>query len=522
MRVNLPVTQNNHDFSAGELLVSTTNTKGEITHCNAAFARVSGYSYDELMGQPHNLVRHPDMPEAAFKDMWRTIAHGFPWTGLVKNRRKNGDHYWVRANVTPIMENGKPRGYMSVRSRPEAAAVRDAEALYARMRAEEAAGQATLRLRGGEVRQLGWRGLSNQWHDLGLTARMALMLAVIAMLTLLPDLLGWSGPLAWGARALVLALGSAWVLWRFHNRCAIGLDVAGRFASDLAGCNLMTVPDPRYAGAMGEMGTLLRRMQQVQVNLRAVLGDLLHDARGFVQTSQEIAQGSADLAARTETQAGNLQQTAASMEQLSGTVSQTAETAQDMAGASEQSTLVASRSGAAIEEVGAAMERIRGSSTRMREIIGVIESIAFQTNLLALNAAVEAARAGEQGRGFAVVAGEVRALAQRSAASAKEIGMLINSTVDGINDGNARMAQAGDTIQGMVTAVDRVSSLVHQISIATQEQSQGIAQVNEAVAELDSVTQQNATLVEQSAASAASLGHRAQMLQRSVAVFKLD
>ncbi len=522
MRVNLPVTQNNHDFSAGELLVSTTNTKGEITHCNAAFARVSGYSYDELMGQPHNLVRHPDMPEAAFKDMWRTIAHGYPWTGLVKNRRKNGDHYWVHANVTPIMENGKPRGYMSVRRKPDAAAVREAEALYARMRTEEAAGQATLRLRGGEVRALGWRGLPNRWHDVGLTARMALMLLLVSLLALLPDLLGWTGAPAWGTRLLVLALGAAWVLWRFHSRCAAGLEAAQQFAADLAGCNLMTQPDLRHAQETGATGTLLRRMQQVQINLRAVLGDLLHDARGFVQTAQEMAQGSANLATRTESQAGHLQQTAATLEQLTGTVNQTATTAQHMAGASEQSTEVASRSGAAIQEVGAAMERIRASSTRMREIIGVIESIAFQTNLLALNAAVEAARAGEQGRGFAVVAGEVRALAQRSAASAKEIGTLINSTVDGINDGNARMAQAGDTIAGMVAAVDRVGGLVQEISIATREQSQGIAQVNVAVVQLDAATQQNAAMAEQSAAAAASLGGRAQMLRRSVDVFKLD
>ncbi|MET1116190.1 MAG: methyl-accepting chemotaxis protein [Comamonas sp.] len=522
MRINLPVTQKNHEFSPGELLVSTTNTKGEITHCNPAFVRVSGYSYDELMDQSHNLVRHPDMPAAAFKDMWRTIAHGFPWTGVVKNRRKDGDHYWVRANVTPIMENGKPSGYMSVRSKPDAAAVREAEALYARMRAEEAAGRATLRLRGGEVRQLGWRGLPNQWQDLGLTARMALMLVVVAVLALLPDLLGWTGPLAWGTRALVLALGGVWVLWRFHSRCATGLEAAQRFAADLAGCNLLTQPDPRHVGASGAVGTLLRRMQQIQINLRAVLGDLLHDARGFVDNAQETAHGSADLAARTESQASQLQQTAATLEQLAGTVTQTAETAQHMAVESEQSTQVANRSGAAIGEVGAAMERIRGSSTRMREIIGVIESIAFQTNLLALNAAVEAARAGEQGRGFAVVAGEVRALAQRSAASAKEIGTLINSTVDGINDGNARMAQAGDTIQGMVEAVDRVGGLVREISLATRSQSAGIAQVNAAVVELDRATQQNAAMAEQSAASAVSLGGRAQMLRRSVAVFKLE
>ena len=157
----------------------------------------------------------------------------------------------------------------------------------------------------------------------------------------------------------------------------------------------------------------------------------------------------------------------------------------------------------------------------MREIIGVIESIAFQTNLLALNAAVEAARAGEQGRGFAVVAGEVRALAQRSAEAAKEISTLINRTVDGINDGNSRMRAAGQTIDGMVESVDKVSALVHQISIATREQSIGISQVNEAVAQLDSVTQQNAALVEQSTSAADSLRLSAKTLERSVDVFHL-
>jgi aerotaxis receptor len=147
MRLNLPVSQQNYDFPGDELLVSSTNTKGEITHCNPAFVRVSGYAYEELIGQPHNLIRHPDMPAAAFKDMWRTIAHGYPWTALVKNRRKNGDHYWVRANVTPIMEGGKPSGYLSVRTKPSAAEVAEAEALYARMRNEEKQAQASFRLR---------------------------------------------------------------------------------------------------------------------------------------------------------------------------------------------------------------------------------------------------------------------------------------------------------------------------------------------------------------------------------------
>jgi aerotaxis receptor len=345
---------------------------------------------------------------------------------------------------------------------------------------------------------------------------MALMLGGVGLAAMLPDLLGWQGAAAWGARLAVLLAGGGFVLWRFQQRCVAGLEQASGFAADIASCQLGTDMQHDYSGPMG---ALMQRLQQIQINLRAVVGDVRTEMRGFATTAHEIAQGSFDLASRTESQATSLQQTAASMEEISGTVAQTADTAQLMAHESDQSRQVAGKS--AIQEVGAAMEHIRGSSRRMGEIIGVIESIAFQTNLLALNAAVEAARAGEQGRGFAVVAGEVRALAQRSASAAKEISGLINRTVEGINDGNARMDAAGQTIDGMVDAVGRVSDLVHQISIATREQSVGIAQVNDAVAQLDSVTQQNAALVEQSAGAAGSLRASAKTLERSLEVFTL-
>ena len=518
MRANFPVTQNNYDFPGDELLVSVTNTKGEITHCNPAFVRVSGYAYEDLIGQPHNLIRHPDMPEGAFKDMWRTIGNGYPWTGIVKNRRKNGDHYWVRANVTPIMEGGRPQGYLSVRTKPAVQDIQAAEALYVQMNQEAQAGAETMRLRAGEVRRLGWRGLWAQRSDVGLLARMVLMLTTVAALTLLPDVLGWQGVAAWGTRLAVLLLGGAWVAWRFESRCVRGIEQASAWAAQMASCNLSSTCSHNYTGSVG---TLMARLHQIQINLHAVVGDVLTEVQGFNDMSKEMAHASLDLAKRTESQSSSLQQTAASMEEIAGTVLQTAETAQQMEQESNQSKTVVGRSGQAIQDVGGAMERIRASSTRMSEIISVIESIAFQTNLLALNAAVEAARAGEQGRGFAVVAGEVRALAQRSASAAKEISVLIHQTVDGINDGNARMQAAGKTIDGMVEAVERVSHLVREISLATREQSQGIAQVNEAVANLDSMTQQNAALVEQSTGSAEQLNTNAQRLQRSVSFFKL-
>ena len=518
MRINLPVTQQNFDYSGDELLVSSTNTKGEITHCNPAFVRVSGYGYDELIGQPHNIIRHPDMPAEAYKDLWRTIGRGEPWTGLVKNRRKNGDHYWVRANVTPIMEGGKPRGYMSVRTKPAAAESAAAEALYAQMRREADAGSRSFSLEAGSVRYHGLRGWRQRLAQMALLPRMALMLAVLVLLALVPDMLGLQGAAAWGARVALLVLGAGWVLWRFQATVLQGLHDATRFASDISACNLATSVGTDYPEPLG---ALMQRLQQTQVNLRAVVGDVRTEVGNFTRSAAEITRGSLDLSARTESQASSLEETAASMEQLASTVLQTAETAAKVSQESAQSSEVASLGGQAVQELGAAMQQMKHSSAKISEIVGVIEGIAFQTNLLALNAAVEAARAGEQGRGFAVVAGEVRALAQRSASSAREISGLIGVTVDQIASGAQQMDHAGTTIRGVVDAVERVSALVQQISSATREQSQGIAQVNEAVTQLDTVTLQNAALVEESAAAAQGLKESAVSLGRSVDVFRL-
>ena len=518
MRINLPVTQQNFDYSGDELLVSSTNTKGEITHCNPAFVRVSGYGYDELIGQPHNIIRHPDMPAEAYKDLWRTIGRGEPWTGLVKNRRKNGDHYWVRANVTPILEGGKPRGYMSVRTKPSAAEAAAAEALYAQMRREADAGSRSFSLEAGSVRYHGLRGWRQRLAQMALLPRMALMLAVLVLLALVPDMLGLQGAVAWGARVALLVLGAGWVLWRFQATVLQGLHDATRFASDISACNLATSVGTDYPEPLG---ALMQRLQQTQVNLRAVVGDVRTEVGNFTRSAAEITRGSLDLSARTESQASSLEETAASMEQLASTVLQTAETAAKVSQESAQSSEVASLGGQAVQELGAAMQQMKHSSAKISEIVGVIEGIAFQTNLLALNAAVEAARAGEQGRGFAVVAGEVRALAQRSASSAREISGLIGVTVDQIASGAQQMDHAGTTIRGVVDAVERVSALVQQISSATREQSQGIAQVNEAVTQLDTVTQQNAALVEQSTAAAQGLKDGAESLGRAMDVFRL-
>ncbi len=519
MRVNLPVTQAEYDFPADELLLSTTDRQGRMTHCNAAFARVSGFSMDELIGQPHNLVRHPDMPPEAFKDLWATIGRGRSWRGIIKNRRKNGDHYWVRANVTPILLGGKPLGYLSVREKPTREEVRAAEALHARLRQEREAGRHDTRLVGGRVRQRGARGWIDRLQGAGAAQRLFVLLLPALLASLLPAYLGWSGlPVALAQTAVVL-LAAGGALWLFHRQFHRGLAEAGELARDLSGCNLTHVGQRTAPGH--PVAELMEHLQQAQVNLRAVLGDARREVNGFGRLAADIAQGAQGLAERAKAQAANLEQTAAAMEELAGSAHHAAEGAQQVLRESERSAALAQRGGQAVAEVGAMVQAIEQSSRQMDQIIATIEGIAFQTNILALNAAVEAARAGEQGRGFAVVAGEVRSLAQRSATAAGEIRTLIGHSRQQVVRSVEQMQVAGRTIDELVGSVAHVSRLMQQTGTAAGEQRLGITQVNSAVAELDRMTQQNAALVQESSAAAASMRSRAGVLGNTLEIFRL-
>jgi len=270
-----------------------------------------------------------------------------------------------------------------------------------------------------------------------------------------------------------------------------------------------------------ETAELLRALREMNDSLSGIVGEVDAGIRTIASASTQIASGNQDLSSRTEQQAGALQETAATMEELTGAVQQNAANARHASSLASSASDVAQRGGLVVGQVVGTMDAIHGSAQKIADIIGVIDGIAFQTNILALNAAVEAARAGEQGRGFAVVASEVRALAQRSAAAAKEVRILIDDSVRKVDDGAALVRQAGSTMQEIVASVDRVNGIIGEIAGASEQQQEGISQVNRAIAGMDDATQQNAALVEQAAAAAGAMSEQAQRLSEVFSVFKV-
>jgi methyl-accepting chemotaxis protein len=877
MRTNMPVTNVEYQLTPTDMIVSKTDTRGLITYVNSDFIRVSGFSEKELIGQPHNIVRHPDMPEEAFADLWDTLKKGKPWTGMVKNRCKNGDYYWVVANATPIREGNQIVGYMSVRSAPSRAQIEGTERAY---RLFKDGKQGKLEIREGKAVKGGW----HQWVDraggLSVSARVNLLVGLMAACLLgmmaLPYLTdgdslhriqSWSRWL--GAFGLALAGVLAYTVGRgvrkpleqavnhlnqlsqgnyglqidverddevgrvmlamksmqirlgfemaetkriaeettrikialdsvstgvmianadhniiylnpsvqammkdaeddlrkdlsqfradgllganidvFHKNPAhqrnmlAGIKTAHRTRIKVGGRTFSLVASPVFDGLGTRLGTAVewaditkelahqeeaerlanenlrvrialdnvatnvmiadndrniiymnsavqKLMQAAESDMRkalpnfnaatllgsnidqfhknpahqknmlatftsthrvemdiggrtfrltanpvinekgdrlgsvmewldrtvevaverevaslvdgAVMGDFtrriemqgkegffrqlgegmnqlmqttsdglsevsrmlgalangdltqritasfmgtfgqlkddanatadklqeivgqIKDATNAINTaSKEIAAGNADLSQRTEEQASSLEETASSMEELTATVRQNAENAKQANQLAKGASDIAGKGGQVVGEVVHTMSAINDSSRKIVDIISVIDGIAFQTNILALNAAVEAARAGEQGRGFAVVAGEVRNLAQRSAAAAKEIKALINDSVEKVDGGTKLVEEAGRTMDEILTSVKRVTDIMSEISAASLEQSSGIEQVNTAVTQMDEVTQQNAALVEEAAAAAESMEEQAQNLANAVAIFKVD
>lgn len=517
MRTNMPVTTNEYLLQDDESILSTTDLQGRITYINQDFIRASGFTEDELIGSPHNLVRHPDMPPEAFADMWATLKDGLPWTGMVKNRRKNGDFYWVLANATPMRQNGNVVGYMSVRVKPTRQQVDQASKIYARLRESKSHG---LKLHRGEVLNTDLISRVRRAMQMTLKTRVTVttLATVLSMIVVIGAALAGLNVGFVIAGALVAMIAAIGLAVSLTNSVIKPLREATSIANSLASGDLSSKFN---TSKTDEAGMLLRALNQMNVNIVAMISDIRTNVRRINTGVSEIAKGNNDLSARTESQASSLEETASSMEELASTVKQNADNARQANQLVMSASSVAARGGEVIGEAKDRMRLISDSANKIADIIGVIDGIAFQTNILALNAAVEAARAGEQGRGFAVVAAEVRNLAHRSAAAAKEIKGLISDSVERVEAGVVFVDQAGTTMADIVSSVRNVTDIMAEISAASTEQSSGIDQVNHAVNEMDEVTQRNAALVEESAAAAEALKGDVSQLERAASVFKL-
>ncbi|MFW7191969.1 methyl-accepting chemotaxis protein [Enterobacter sp. BNK-29] len=498
------VTQNEYPLDDDTTLMSTTDVHSYITHANDTFVQVSGYQLDELTGQPHNMVRHPDMPKAAFADMWYTLQQGEPWSGIVKNRRKNGDHYWVRANAVPMVRRGQVTGYMSIRTKATAEEIAAVEPLYRALNE----GRCKKRIHKGLVVGKGWLGklpaMPLRWR---MRSVMAALFAVLAA-TLIATSAGWM-PLA--AAALVMLLGTL----LFEQQIVRPVENVARQALKVATGERNSV---QHLNRSDELGLTLRAVGQLGLMCRWLINDVSSQVVSVRDGSDRLAQGNEDLNDRTRQTVANVQQTVATMNQMAASVQSNSETAAEVDKLSVAASSAATKGGNAMQTVVKTMDDIADSTQRIGSITSLINDIAFQTNILALNAAVEAARAGELGKGFAVVAGEVRHLASRSASAANDIRKLIDASASKVQSGSEQVHAAGRTMDDIVEQVKNVTQLIAQISHATSEQATGLSELTRAVAELDSITQKNADLVEESAHISAMVKHRAGRLKDAVTV----
>ncbi len=525
MKINLPVTNNEYIIKDNRLLLSTTDTKGRITHVNQAFIEASGYTEEELLGKAHNIIRHPDMPPEAFADLWNTLKKGQPWTGLVKNRRKNGDFYWVNANAIPLRENGKLTGYLSVRIKPSRESIDEVGPIYKKF-LEGKAGD--LKIESGQVMRTDFIGKLRALLNLTIGKRIALCMTVPALCLLLIGGLSWwhlsqlpdFSALSKIIAAMTLASVSLMLYFAFN----MSKNILSPLKQMIDIANTLATGDLTHQIEINhkdEFGQLSKSIGQMSINLRATVYDIQRNAATVRQATSEISTGNLNLSRRTEHQASSLAKTASRMEALTATVRQNTDNSMNANRLSQSASEITAKGGIMMKDVIATMSSISESSSRIAHIINVIDGIAFQTSILALNAAVEAARAGEQGRGFAVVATEVRNLAQRSAKAAKEIKTLIEDSVHKVDEGATLVNGAGKTMDEIVNSIQQVTEIMSDITTTSKEQSIGIEQMHQAISQMEKVTQQNATLVEEATTATSSLQQQANELVNAVSIFNV-
>jgi aerotaxis receptor len=504
----MPVTNVERHLKDGEYIVSKTNTRGQITYVNSTFMEISGFTPEELMGAHHNIVRHPDMPPAAFTDLWKTLKSGKPWRGLVKNRCKNGDFYWVEASANPIYENGQITGYMSLRTKPTRAQVEGAEKIYRQFREGTAKG---ITVKEGQVVPTGLRGYLAAIRGMSFKTQISALCSFIALIVILggvglfqttPSAKGIS--ITWLGTAVIATLAAlGWVWWSLVHKLLRPLEDVMRACQVIAAGDVRLL---RSADNNSEIGRLIHAINTMAGNIASIVTDIRGATDVLTSTSEEMSSTAQSLSQASSEQAASVEETSASVEQISASISQNTENAKVTDGMARQAADQAVSGGKAVTETLAAMKQIADK-------IGIVDDIAYQTNLLALNAAIEAARAGEHGKGFAVVAAEVRKLAERSQVAAKEIDELTRESVQ-------KADVAGNLLNEIVPSINKTSDLVQEITSASEEQSSGAAQINTAMSQMNQTTQQNASASEELAASSEEVRNQARMLRQILEFFR--
>lgn len=500
MHQNFPISHKETQIQADQYLLSKTDLKGRFIYANPAFLELNGFTSEDLLGKSHNIIRHPDMPAAAFEDMWNTLQTGKQWLGVIKNRRKDGGFYWTQALIIPLIENNNTTGYCSVHVQPTPNQIKRSSHVYEKINQKQPKGYV---IKHGAIIPIGWRALVQklktplQTDIQGSTSRLLFLLAILFLMAIVI-------PASVELRAITLYLyiaimslgfiSAAIAGWHLYKKISTSTQQAKHITQQMTVGNLMIDTDSLIDKDINSHHVLLL-LSMLRKGLSAIAEDTHAHINASLTATDKSSISNNTLALNIQHQTIALEQTTASIAELSITVRKNSDHAQQASILAERSMSTADQGSLAVDELIAAMKSIHHSSKEISDIVNVIDRLAFQSNILALNAAVESARAGDAGKGFAVVAGEVRNLAQRSAQAAHKIKDLIENSVEKVAQGAQQAEHAGHSMHTMMNAVREVNHIVYEIAYASSAQSAGLHQIHQAITQIDEITKQNSTLV---------------------------